>query len=403
MSLGAVGAYGAAGGNAALKALRDELLKRAMLEQQQKQQTFQNDLALRGANRADAQLSAQQENNSLIRQGQAEARAETERKNKEAAAKDRYNQAAGLRESLPPETPLGLDNPALAQMAQDAPGLMGTLRMAQAPSMGPDFQGPMPGDQFGPETPQQAQTGGLRGYLTMATQKQAEKAADDTRQADQAKQNAKYQDALIAKMSQPSQGGNDGAGWQLKEVTDPTTNKTSLVRVNSRTGEVQPVTLPDGAQPGGSRQKSLSVAQQEELATMQTVEDMANEVKALGDSIGWKGVGGMGTGSVNQFLAKNAGMGTSKEEMLRNKIGNIQGTIAKLRGGTSFTPNEQALLETYVPTINDSDAVNQAKLQSLVEFIRSKRANTMKYAGGGEVQAPPAPAPSSGFRVVGVR
>ena len=57
--------------------------------------------------------------------------------------------------------------------------------------------------------------------------------------------------------------------------------------------------------------------------------------------------------------------------MLRAFIGNLQATIAKERGGTSFTANEQALLEQYSPTINDSPQVIQSKLEALKQYFSS--------------------------------
>lgn len=170
-------------------------------------------------------------------------------------------------------------------------------------------------------------------------------------------------------------------GWTIQTITDPKTNQTRMVRVNSRTGEVQPVTLPEGTQPGGSRQTRLSPSQQDDLATMKTVEGLATDALTLGDRIQWKGVGGMGRGSIEQFATKNFGTGTEDEQGLRNMVGNIMGTIAKLRGGTSFTPNEQILLETYTPTINDSPKMIKSKLHSLQQFIASKRQNVLELAG----------------------
>lgn len=189
----------------------------------------------------------------------------------------------------------------------------------------------------------------------------------------------------------PQAQGSPDAGWSIQQVSDPKTNTTKLMRVNSRTGQAEPVNLPEGLQPGGQRQARLTAGQQDELATMKTVEDMADQAQALGDRIGWKGVGGLGSGSVSKFLAKNLGMGTEDEEGLRNYIGNIQGTIAKLRGGTSFTANEQKLLESYTPTINDGDMVLKAKIKSLKQFIATKRKNTLQFAGadmGAEGQPP---------------
>jgi hypothetical protein len=109
-----------------------------------------------------------------------------------------------------------------------------------------------------------------------------------------------------------------------------------------------------------NKQKSLSVLQ-----------STVNALEQLGNQIGWKGVGGAFQGSIKQFLAKNFGTGSQQEQMLRSYIGQVQGTIAKERGGTSFTPNEQALLESYTPTINDSPLVIQSKLQVLKQFLQN--------------------------------
>ena len=193
----------------------------------------------------------------------------------------------------------------------------------------------------------------------------------------------------------PKQPGDAQAGWSVQTVTDPTTNQTALVRVNSRTGETQKMDLPDGLQPGGQRAPRLSAGQQDELATMATVDDLIGLTLTLGKKIGWKGVGALGTGTASQ-TAMNLGMsGTQDEENLRNYIANIQGTIAKLRGGTSFTPNEQKLLDSYTPTINDGDARIQAKLKSLGEFVALKRKNTMAFAGGPQPAAPTTETPEA--------
>lgn len=127
--------------------------------------------------------------------------------------------------------------------------------------------------------------------------------------------------------------------------------------------------------PGGIK---LTAGQQDDLATMLTVQQLAADATTLGNEIGWAGVGPW-QGRVG---ATALGSGGTKGETLRNKIGNIKGTIAKLRGGTSFTPNEQALLESYTPTETDPDWKIQAKLASMVDFIEKKRANTLRVARG---------------------
>jgi hypothetical protein len=171
------------------------------------------------------------------------------------------------------------------------------------------------------------------------------------------------------------------AGWSIQQASDPATNTTRMMRVNSRTGEVQEVKLPGDLQAGGQRQTRLTAGQQEDLATMATVQDMSKELTRLGEKIGWQGVGGMGYGTVAEFLTKQFGTGSEDAVKLRALVGNVKGTIAKLRGGTSFTANEQKLLDTYTPGINESVLSIKAKLAGLDDFIETKRKNTMKFAG----------------------
>ncbi len=127
---------------------------------------------------------------------------------------------------------------------------------------------------------------------------------------------------------------------------------------------------------------------QEDKITMGVVTQMADEVLKLGEQLGWSGIGGLGVGSVSQWLAKNFGVGSVESQNLRNFIGNIQGTIAKLRGGTSFTPNEQKLLETYTPTINDSSIVIKSKVESLKQFVDMKKQMIDQTYGGGQTNDP---------------
>src|SRR3990167_2336454 len=114
---------------------------------------------------------------------------------------------------------------------------------------------------------------------------------------------------------------------------------------------------------------NLTPAQKEDLTTLDTVSGLATQALSLGLKTGFSGTGGFYTGSLSQFLAKNLGTGSKEGQDLRNLIGNIKGTVAKLRGGTSFTTNEEKLLDSYVPTINDSALVIQSKLEGLQKFI----------------------------------
>jgi hypothetical protein len=131
------------------------------------------------------------------------------------------------------------------------------------------------------------------------------------------------------------------------------------------------------AQLGKSANK-LTPAQRDDMATMETLSGLASTISAQPSLTG---VGGMGYGTMAGFLAKNFGLGSEQGETNRNLISNIKGTIAKLRGGTSFTPNEQAMLEAYTPTINDSDMVIKTKLKNLTDFIAEKKKNLYEING----------------------
>ena len=133
-------------------------------------------------------------------------------------------------------------------------------------------------------------------------------------------------------------------------------------------------TGPDGA-------VKLSAGQQQDLEVMLSISDMAKSIRTLGDEIKWSGVGPFFTGTIGQKLA-NVGYGTPKEISLRNQISNIKATIAKLRGGTAFTAQEQKLLESYTPTIDDGDEVIKQKLKDLETYIETKRKNMIKIAKG---------------------
>ncbi len=161
-------------------------------------------------------------------------------------------------------------------------------------------------------------------------------------------------------------------------------------------------TIPKGIDPNRTTPgvTPLSAGQKEEIATGNVLAQMADQALTLGEKIKWSGIGGLGRGSISQFGAKQFGLGTSEEQDLKNLIGNIKGTIAKLRGGTSFTTNEQALLDTYVPGINDSPLVLKSKLNSLKQFVKNK--NEIIQAGSGGGQAPTSNTPSAANNPVGI-
>jgi len=160
---------------------------------------------------------------------------------------------------------------------------------------------------------------------------------------------------------------------QLVSVVGPD-GKPVLVPEGQAVGKV-PGSAAEG--PGGVK---LSPTQQEDISTMLTVQDLSKTVLKRGEATSWSGVGPV-AGRVGSVAAQFE-VGSPEAEELRNFIGNIQGTIAKLRGGTAFSPQEKAMLDSYTPTPNDSVLKIKAKLKSLDLFITAKRENMLRVAGG---------------------
>jgi len=132
---------------------------------------------------------------------------------------------------------------------------------------------------------------------------------------------------------------------------------------------------------GGAAGVKLSPTERDDMTTMMTVQQLGQDALTLGDKIKWSGTGPW-AGRVGEAGTTYFGTGSADEIELRSKIGNIQGTIAKLRGGTSFTPNEQALLDRYTPKVTDSEVAIKAKMKGLDDFITKKRDNMLRVASG---------------------
>jgi len=171
----------------------------------------------------------------------------------------------------------------------------------------------------------------------------------------------------------PPQGPAPSYLWAV-----PPGGKTA-VRMTEQEARASGATLPSAAGPEGA--VKLTGAQQEDIATMLTVQDLIGQADTLGTEINWAGVGPI-EGRTGPVGARWFGTGGEQAETLRNLIGNIQGTIAKLRGGTAFSAQEQIMLERYTPTITDSELVIKSKLKSLKAFIEAKRENTLRVARG---------------------
>lgn len=129
----------------------------------------------------------------------------------------------------------------------------------------------------------------------------------------------------------------------------------------------------------GLQNSKLTAGQQDDIAQMNTVSNLINDILAYGKSGSLPGVGAFGAGTL-MSLGAQLGFGSDEGQQVRALIGNIKGTIAKLRGGTSFTTNEEKLLNTYTPAINDSSEVALNKLRLLQDFIVQKNTDLLNAA-----------------------
>ncbi len=130
---------------------------------------------------------------------------------------------------------------------------------------------------------------------------------------------------------------------------------------------------------GGAK---LTTGQKNEVADMLVLQKQIVGLTDLKAKYGGYVGAGPTTSWINRPLAALTGKIRDGAQDIRNNIGQIKGYIAKLRGGTSFTPNEQKLLDTYTPSIGDSDAVIDSKLRSLSQFVTDKLESTIMVAGG---------------------
>ena len=152
-----------------------------------------------------------------------------------------------------------------------------------------------------------------------------------------------------------------------------------VIRLEDLTPTVRGQIAPELQSAGFKSGPKLSSGQQDDLASMDTVAQQIQQILDYNGDGKLEGVG-FGTGPLGGLATKIFGTGSEEAKNVRSLIGQIKGTIAKLRGGTSFTPNEEKLLNSYTPDINENSASAVAKLNGLLQFIANKKANTLQFA-----------------------
>lgn len=126
----------------------------------------------------------------------------------------------------------------------------------------------------------------------------------------------------------------------------------------------------------------LSAAQKGDLVEIQTLNDQIRDLESYAADGILEGIGSFGRGTIKELGLKFFGKGSEEGGKVRTTIGNLKGQIAKLRGGTSFTANEEKLLDSYVPGINESTESVLTKIRGLRNFLNSKQ-NAIIQVGGG--------------------
>ena len=172
---------------------------------------------------------------------------------------------------------------------------------------------------------------------------------------------------------------------QIEATKALTTQRLGKTGITGGVGGAEPITITDFTDTAELedvlKTVKLTTGQKGDIADMFIVQRQINDLNNLAEKYG--GFIGAGPGgSINQFLASVTGQTRQGAQDIRNNIGQIKGFIAKMRGGTSFTPNEQRLLDTYTPTIDDSDPVIKSKLNSLTKYVNDKIESTILVAGG---------------------
>jgi hypothetical protein len=182
-------------------------------------------------------------------------------------------------------------------------------------------------------------------------------------------------------------GSSGGSGSSRGSVAGNTTNLSpeaqavisGTLRLEDLTPTVRGKIAGELTDAGYQTGPKLSAGQQQDIAEMATISDMIDKVLNYNSDGNLEGVGAV-SGGLGNLLTRTFGSGSQEAKDVRALVGNIKGTIAKLRGGTSFTENEQKLLESYTPSINEHGKSVVNKLNLLKEFITSKKFNTINSA-----------------------
>ena len=177
-------------------------------------------------------------------------------------------------------------------------------------------------------------------------------------------------------------------------VQDPDTGQTHYVRRTDAPGQQAP-------QPGATRER---------INAYNTTLDMVDDIMALGNEIGWTGLGGMGAGSAKRFAKQAFGVGGDKQEALRDRLDRLRAQASFQEGGKQFTGTEAQLLANFLANVNSNPRTAVIRLKEFrdqanksLSNLGVNRSNAGQVApimpgGAGGRGAGPGPGPSAGGR-----
>lgn len=212
---------------------------------------------------------------------------------------------------------------------------------------------------------------------SIASDAQKERIAEKKTKADQDFQREmeqiRFNNDLILKKTPTYQESLSGTVGGLSSISQSVIDNPSLFFTFTPTKRAEIISelQSNGYDTSGLQNTKLSTSQEEDLSSMDTVSSLVDKTLLYKQGEELPGIG-YGLGTI-KGIASQLGFGEEDARTVRATIGNIKGTIAKLRGGTSFTPNEEKLLNSYTPSLNDSSAVAINKLANLKDFIASKK------------------------------
>ena len=126
----------------------------------------------------------------------------------------------------------------------------------------------------------------------------------------------------------------------------------------------------------------VSAGERQEMTGAQNTIDSIKGLLKMGDTIGWKGVGLMG--SPKNKLYKFFGYGDPNEDRFRQEVQRVWSDIAFGAGGKQLTEAEARIAAGYLADINTNPAAAQTRLQETLNMLERAQA---KRVGG--LQATP--------------